>query len=317
VYAFIINAAAGGGRAAKVRPTIERFMTAADAAFRIHETRTPEEATTLARDAAGEGDVVVAVGGDGSIHHAFSGIVDAIDSGAAAPTFGILPVGTGNDLARMLGLPDRMEDALAILTRGGAREIDYGTVAWEGASGAGVRPFINVAGIGLDAKAALLAPKLKPYLGNLCYTVSPAISVWTWNSPEATIETIDGEGSVFRWKGKFLLASVANGKWVGGGITISPQALLDDRHLDLCLVRATGPLRALVILPKAVKGRHTGLPEVEARPFQEMSVAVSLPSPIHLDGEPCTEDATHARFTVSSGQIRILVPAQTSGKETI
>jgi len=316
VYAFIINAAAGGGRAAKVRPAIERFMTSVGSAYCIEETRSPGEASDISCDAATRGDVVVAVGGDGSIHHAFSGLVRAIDAGHE-PTLGILPVGTGNDLARMLELPKQMDDVLAVLTRRHVREIDYGTVEWEGPSGSGIRPFINVAGIGLDAKAALLAPKLKPYLGNLCYTVSPALSVWTWRSPECVIEAVDGVGDTYHWSGKFLLASVANGKWVGGGITISPEASLDDGHLDLCLMKATSPLRALVILPQAVKGRHENLPEVDARQFQAMSVVVSNPSPIHLDGEPCVEDAVRARFAVSSGRIRVLAPSPTAATETM
>lgn len=312
MYAFIINADAGGGRAAKVRPAIERFMAASGAGFRIEETRSPEEASAASRDAAAAGHIAVAVGGDGSIHHVFSGLVEAIDAGIS-PTLGILPVGTGNDLARMLRFPDRTRDALSVLTRGHVRNIDYGTVSWEGPSSSGTRPFINVAGIGLDAQAALLAPKLKPFLGNFCYKVSPAIAVWTWKSPEASIEAVDGDGQTYRWSGRLLLASVANGKWVGGGITISPDAILDDRHLDLCLLRATSPLRALAILPQAVRGRHTRLPEIDSRQFQHMSVTVSNPSPIHLDGEPCVSDALHAHFAVSPGQIRIIAPDRLQG----
>jgi diacylglycerol kinase family enzyme len=208
----------------------------------------------------------------------------------------------------MLGIPLTLEDSLASLVTGASRAIDFGIVEWDDSQGGGRRPFINVAGIGLDARSSMLAVKLKPYLGNLCYTVAPALSVWTWKRRTATIEVEDATGESTGWTGDFLLASVANGKWVGGGIKISPDAQIDDGLLDLCLIRATSPVRALVILPKAVKGRHTGLPEVDARPFRSMIIGVSRESPIHLDGEPCTPNATRARFAVSSRRLVVVAP---------
>ena len=283
-------------------------MAAAGVDFQIVETASPEEASRLSRHVAVEGRTPVAVGGDGSIHHVFSGLVEAAEEHSVDPTLGILPVGTGNDLARMLGIPLTLEDSLASLVRGASRSIDFGFVEWDDPKGGGRRPFINVAGIGLDARSAMLAVKLKPYLGNLCYTVAPALSVWTWERPTATIEVEDATGERTGWTGEFLLASVANGKWVGGGIKISPDAQIDDGLLDLCLIRAASPVRALVILPKAVKGRHNGLPEVDARPFRTMTIAVSRGSPIHLDGEPCTPNATWARFVVSSRRLVVVTP---------
>jgi YegS/Rv2252/BmrU family lipid kinase len=308
VYAFIINAAAGRGRAAKVRPTIERFMASVDAAFRVVETDSTDEATEASSDAARSGEVVVAVGGDGSIHYVTRGLIEAAEMHGVEPTLGILPVGTGNDLARMLSLSRTVDDALQTLVNTPPRGIDYGTVTWEGPRDRGRQPFINVAGIGLDARSARLAVRLKPYIGNLCYTVSPALSVWAWKSPLANVVMDTRSAVEERWEGKLLLASVANGKWVGGGITISPRAEIDDGLLDLCLVRDVSPLRALFILPKAISGRHERLSEVEARQFVSLSLALSTPAPIHLDGEPCTDEASHARFDVGVGRLRVIAP---------
>lgn len=310
MYVFIINAKAGGGRAAKVRPIIERFMADARATYRVCETSASGDAVDLSREASRAGETVVAVGGDGSIHHVASGLIEAFEATGTPPTLGILPLGTGNDLARMLGMSRKIEESLEVLLRGHVRHVDYGLVDWEGMETSGRRPFINCAGMGLDAQSALLAVKLKPYIGNLCYTLSPALSVWTWKQPNAVIEAVDGTGDAYRWNGKFLLASVANGKWVGGGITISPDARIDDRLLDLCLVEGVRPMRALRILPRAVKGDHIDFPEVTAKQFQTLDVTISHPAPIHLDGEPCTRDATRARFAVSAGQLRVIAPPQ-------
>lgn len=307
MFVFVINARAGRGRAAKVRPTIERFMAGRGHPFRIVVTASPDQATQVACRAASEGHAVIAVGGDGSIHHVFRGLIEAADSFGVDPTLGILPVGTGNDLARMLRLPREWEASLELLVGGSDRRIDFGSVLWEGPDDAGSRPFINVAGIGLDAEAALLAVKLKPYIGNLCYTVSPAISVWTFQRPDCTLTIDGGNGTGGVWHGKMLLASIANGKWVGGGITISPSARVEDGMLDLCLLKDMNSFRALRVLPKAVRGLHESEPGVEAHQFREsVIVEAGAPLPIHLDGEPCTRTARRAEFRVHAGSIRVI-----------
>jgi len=309
VFTFVINAKAGRGRAAKVRPTIERFMAAAGRPFQIVVTESPDQATRVASRSAAEGEVVVAVGGDGSIHHVFRGLVDAADNFGIDPKMGILPVGTGNDLARMLRLPGEWEAALTILTTEVARRIDFGSVTWEGVDDAGSRPFINVAGMGLDAQAGLLAVKLKPYIGNLCYTVSPVLSVWTYRRPHGTVTIDGGNGVAPVWRGKMLLTSIANGKWVGGGITISPAARIEDGMLDLCLVGDMSSFRVLRVLPKAIGGRHEGEREIVTHQFKEkVVVELEAPVPIHLDGEPCTRTARRAEFRVHAGSIRVVAP---------
>ena len=306
MYTFILNPKAGGGRAGKVRPEIERYMAAAGLDFDVVETKTPAQATSAARAAALSSSVVVSTGGDGSLHHVASGVIEARLSGSDC-VLGVLPVGTGNDFARMLGMPTGTEEALQALTTAERVAADHGWAIWEADGVAVRRPFINCAGIGMDAQAALLATKLKPYLRNASYVVAPALSVLRWRAPKARLSATSEAGRrAINWDGRLTMASVANGKWVGGGIHISPSAEIDDRALDLCLIPKLSIAKAYWLLPKAVKGKHEGRPEVISIQASRIKVETEAPVPIYVDGEPGAAAVTSASFEVAASELPML-----------
>lgn len=324
MYSFILNPNAGSGRAAKVRPVIERYMAASGIEFQVIETTAPSESIEASRSAAMDSTVVVSAGGDGTLHYVASGIIEARLVGATA-ALGIIPLGTGNDFARMVGMPAQPEPAIEALLDSTVTAVDHGWAIWE-ADGVSIRrPFINCAGIGLDAKAALLATKLKPFIGNSAYLVAPALTVLRWSSPGCRISfksSGHGQGHNHNydhdrdqahhledeWKGRLLLASVANGKWIGGGIQISPDASIVDRALDLCLISDVSIPRAYRLLAKAAKGKHVGQRDVTIRQIERITVTTTEPVPVYVDGEPGAPSVTKATFEVAGGELPILVP---------
>jgi diacylglycerol kinase (ATP) len=306
VYSFILNPNAGSGRAAKVRPLIERYMTATGLDFDVIETRAPSESIEASRSAAMSSSVVVSVGGDGSLHYVAAGMIEARLVGSRS-VLGILPVGTGNDFARMLGMPADPEACMSALLNSETIAADHGWAIWE-EDGVDIRrPFINCAGIGLDAKSALLATKLKPFVGNAAYLIAPALTVLTWRSPGARI-VFDLKNDV--WEGELMLASVANGKWIGGGIEISPDADIDDRVLDLCMIPKISIPRAYWLLSKAAKGKHVGRSGVVDRQIERITVTTDDPVPVYVDGEPGALSVTKASFEVAAGELPVLKPRQ-------
>ncbi|MFV1981784.1 MAG: diacylglycerol kinase family protein, partial [Rhodothermia bacterium] len=261
---------------------IERYMAASGIEFRVIETTTPSESIEASRSAAMDSTVVVSAGGDGTLHYVASGIIEARLVGSTA-VLGILPIGTGNDFARMVGMPAQPESAIEALLGAKPAAADHGWAIWEVDGVAIRRPFINCAGIGLDAKAALLATKLKPLIGNSAYLIAPALTVLRWKSPGCRIsfERSDHDQED-EWEGRLMLASVANGKWIGGGIQISPDARIDDRVLDLCLIPQISIPRAYWLLPKAAKGKHVGRRGVINRQVKRITVTTTKPVPVYV-----------------------------------
>lgn len=262
---------------------------------------------------------VVSVGGDGSLHYVACGLIEARLAGSSA-VLGILPVGTGNDFARMVGMPGDPEKALTGLITSTKAAVDHGWLIWRDNGLAIRRPFVNCAGIGLDAKSAVLASRLKRFIGNLAYVAAPAIGVLGWRAPRAEVSIDpDGAGPIEQWRGRIMLASVTNGKWIGGGIKISPAAEIDDRALDLCLVPRLSIPRAYLLLPKAMKGQHEDRPEMIMRSVKRVRVSSDDPMPVYVDGEPAATSVKEATFEIAAGELPVLVPkpgADPDGQES-
>ncbi|MFV1979522.1 MAG: diacylglycerol kinase family protein, partial [Rhodothermia bacterium] len=134
-------------------------------------------------------------------------------------------------------------------------------------------------------------------------------TVLRWKSPGCRIsfERSDNDQED-EWEGRLMLASVANGKWIGGGIQISPDARIDDRVLDLCLIPQISIPRAYWLLPKAAKGKHVGRRGVINRQIKRITVTTTNPVPVYVDGEPGALSVTKATFEVAGGELPILVP---------
>ncbi len=228
-----------------------------------------ELAGSVAKALADGVDALVVVGGDGMVH---LGVNALAGSGAAfgETPLGIIPAGTGNDMARTLGLPRHDVPAaaarvLAALASGG-RLIDAGRVS----SGGRTSWFAGVVSAGFDAAVNERANAWHRPRGRARYNLAMLRELATLRPIEYTV-TADGE----RWQQGAMLISVANGRSIGGGMKIVPGAALDDGFLDLFIVRPLSRAGFLAVFPRVFSGRHVGHPAVEIRRVRRIELAAA------------------------------------------
>lgn len=310
--AVILNPAAGNRRAGRAHRQMRKALDAAGVPFEIFQTERPNHASTLARRAAARFDAVFAAGGDGTVQEVASGLLDADDT-----VLGIVPLGTGNDLAKLLGVPKRPGDAIRALLDAEVAPIDAGIVRWRD-DGAPERVheavFVNAVGVGFDALVAAEADRLKLVRGISGYVAAVWKALRVWEQPEVEVRRAPVAAGIEEapepiYRGPFFLAAVSNGVSVGGGFRLTPEARVDDGLLDLCLV--AGPLslaRILVLLPKAIRGRHLREPEVTMDRVEALALRLSAGVPIHVDGEVLTRSAVEVDIAVQPGTFRVLRP---------
>ncbi|MEM1043383.1 MAG: diacylglycerol kinase family protein [Bacteroidota bacterium] len=311
--AVILNPAAGNRRAGRERARLEAALGAAGLPFEVFVTERPNHAAALARRAAERFDAVVAAGGDGTLQEVASGLFGT-DGGTV---LGVIPLGTGNDFARLLGVPKRPEAAVPALLGGEIAPVDAGVVRWreQGETRRHDALFVNAVGIGFDALVAAEAARTKWVRGVSGYVAAVLRTLRLWTQPEVEVRSVGAEGTVPENREPLFLASVGNGTAVGGGFRLTPEAQPDDGVLDLCFV--AGPLslaRILVLMPKAIRGRHLGEPEVSMRRVRHLALRTEAGLPIHVDGEVLTRSAAEVEVEVQPGAFRMLRPGLNAGR---
>ena len=270
----ILNPVAGGGRAGRLAGWVsERLAARPDARFEI--TRRAGHAEELAAQAAGRHDRVVAVGGDGTIQEVMNGLVN----GEPAATIGIVPVGSGNDLARSLGLPRDPAAAWTIALGSAERSLDLALAT--GADGR-TRWFGSAGGIGFDAQvAAAMAARSGWQRGQAGYLLTTLDELRRFSNRRIELP-IDGVPRETR----ALFVAIANGEFYGGGMRIAPGAAVDDGRLDLCIVGDISRLTAMRQLANLYRGTHVHHPQVQMAQGHTIEVDGEAGTLIHLDGEP-------------------------------
>lgn len=322
-FLILFNPAARGGRNRHLRGALEAAVREAGLDARIVDTRGVGDAEHLARTASA--DVVVAAGGDGTIHEVVNGLVG---TGAA---LGVLPFGTGNDFARALGVPAPLADAVRALADTEPVPIDAGRVRWEepdgpGGSASHERLFANCLGMGFDAHAAFLAARTKWIGGRAAYLAAVLRTLWVWRRPSvharvalASVQTAPSPAGAdglsaedemdLALDGPLFLCEVGNGHSVGGGFLLTPDARPDDGLLDVCLVRHLTTRRALHLLPQTFTGAHVGAPEVRMDRTRHLVVDVVTGAlALQADGEALTFAARRVEVEMVRGVLDALAP---------
>ena len=251
-------------QAAGIVPLVERFGA-------------PGEVSRDVERRAGEIDGVVVCGGDGTVNAVARGLI------ATGLPLGIVPVGTANDLARTLGVPEDLGAAVDVIARGRTRRIDVGTVNGH--------PFFTVASIGLSAELARrLDGTAKKRWGKLAYALT-ALRVLA--TAERFAATITEKGEAVRVQ--TLQIAVGNGRHYGGGNVVEATAAIDDGHLDLYSLEVRAVWKLALMLPMFRAGRHGTWREVRTARGVEFDVATEHPMPINTDGELATSTPAHFR----------------------
>lgn len=287
--AIIINPIAGG----RTRAVSARHAAHAAAQVSAHGesadvflTEGKGHARELAARAATQGArLVIAWGGDGTVNEVGSAVVGTSSS------LGIVPVGSGNGLARALGMSRRPETALAQTLRSTPRLIDAGE--FDG------RWFFNMAGVGIDAHIAACFDAEGP--GRRGLVSYARISLRELGRYRAKTYRIDGSPSCQRGA---MIVSIANSPQFGNGFSIAPDARLDDGKLDLVVVEERSVFRSLCAVPPMLMGRFPRVKGVTIRSIERIVIESDEPMLFHVDGEP-VHGGTKAVARVHPAALRI------------
>ncbi len=250
-----MNPAAGGGRAGRLAPAAERALREHGLTVRRADTRDLAHARALAREAAARGETIVALSGDGMV----GALADTL-RGLPGAVLGVIPGGRGNDLARVLEIPDDVAGAAAIVADGYSRPVDLGLVESEDSAagqleghGGGGQAFVGIASAGFDSDANRIANEAPAWLGGLVYVYGALRALLAWRPARFEIE-LDPPGE----RRSFTAFSVgaANSKAYGGGMRAAPDALLDDGLLEVVVLESVGKLELLDEDPAEGVQRH-------------------------------------------------------------
>jgi YegS/Rv2252/BmrU family lipid kinase len=268
--ALLVNPASAHGRTGKLLPRVEQALDARRIAFRVELTGGLEDGVERALVAADLGEVPVVMSGDGLV-----GAVGGALAGGETP-LGIIPGGRGNDLARVLGIPDDPEGAVEVLAAGHTRRIDVGE--------ANGKRFLGIVSVGFDSEANKLANETSVLRGNLVYAYAALRTLIGWKPVRFTLQVGEERERLTGYS-----ISVANNKAFGGGMFIAPDAELDDGEFDVIAVGAVSKLRFVGNLPKVFKGTHVEEDEVRVFRASRLELSASRPLPVYADGEHLTD----------------------------
>lgn len=287
--ALLVNPSSAGGRALKLLPRVEQALDAHRVVFRVQRTKSLEHGVEQALRAVEAGEVPVVISGDGLL-----GAVGGAMAGSETP-LGIVPGGRGNDLARVLGIPDDPEGAVEVLLGGSTRTIDVGE--------ANGKRFLGIVSVGFDSEANRLANETSFLRGNLVYAYAALRTLVSWKPARFTLQIGEQQTAVRGYS-----VSVANSRAFGGGMYIAPDAELDDGEFDVIAVEAVGKLRFVGNLPKVFKGTHVEEDEVRVLRTRRLELSASRPFPVYADGEHLTD--LPASLRVLPRALSVLVPPQ-------
>jgi YegS/Rv2252/BmrU family lipid kinase len=266
---FIVNPVAGGGKAAEqVIPAVHEVFLESGVAYDIVKTKRGGDGTMLAKRASEAGyTTVVAAGGDGTINEVATGLV------GTSAILGIIPVGSGNGLARGLRIPLNYWDACRLILRGESMTIDVGQVE--------NRYFFATSGIGFDAHVGKIYNEQPGHSRGILPYFQFAVTEFFNYEPREVLLTFQGQTSRHI---PFVL-TVANVEQYGGGAIIAPDAIPNDGLFDVVIIPQSHPLQILAHLPKLFSGTVNSFPHFESHKTNALTIQRSAPGPIHVDGE--------------------------------
>jgi YegS/Rv2252/BmrU family lipid kinase len=286
-HLFLVNPSAGGGRAQKLLAHAEAALEDAGVEYRLVLTESIAHGRDEARAAAEQGQTVIVMSGDGLIGQVGGQLANT------ASALGIIPGGRGNDFARVVGIPDDVEDAAGIVAAGKTRQIDV-------AEANGVR-YLCIASCGFDSDANRIANEAKRVKGPIVYAYAALRALAAWKPATFTL-TIDGE----RVEVTGYSVAAANTKAYGGGMIAVPSAVEDDGFLEVSASGNVSKLRFLRGLGQVFKGEHLETMQVKTWRAKHVTIEADRPFSVFADGDPIAELPT--TVGILPGALRVIVP---------
>jgi YegS/Rv2252/BmrU family lipid kinase len=288
----ILNPTAGNYKCKRAFPALKSKLLERGIAHHFCFSRYRGHITELALKAKNQGyEKIIVGGGDGTINEAINALV------GSDVKLGVLPLGRGNDFARNLGIKEDLDFACSVLDQGKVRTVDVVKVN-------GSRYYGSVGGIGFDSEVASWANRYKKFAPGInTYLLGILAKIFTFKFKKVEI-TYDTK----HYKGEILLAAFGNTKWYGGGINITPTALMDDGWLDICIVEKINKIKLLFLFPSTFKGNHTKFQEVKLHRAKNISINSETPLQLLGDGEIICQTPVYLRVVPQA--LRVIAPCE-------
>jgi diacylglycerol kinase (ATP) len=295
---IVLNPNAGRGRAIKLEKPLVNYLDHHNILFHLEKTIGPLHATILSRQMSKEFEIIVAVGGDGTVNEVAAGISGSMSSLA------FFPIGSGNDFNRIVRVPRNLEQGLNAIIGGKKKKIDLGKVKIISSTGlTQIRNFVNTLGIGIDAEIANQVKRIKYLRGLPLYILAAfkALSTYSINEYSYSSKEFFGHEKAF-------LICAGNGAYEGGGFKMLPGADPSDGKLNICLIKKMPIWKSVTVIPKIIKGTHERHKMINIWNSKSLQVTSKYPFILHGDGEIFEENAIDAAIEIIPDAISVIFP---------
>jgi diacylglycerol kinase (ATP) len=300
VLTLVCNVTAGRGGVGRCLPQVEGLLAERELEYEIVRTEGRGHATLLTREALERGrQLIVAVGGDGTIHEVVNGLIADDKPVNPGARMGVVAAGTGCDFIKTFGIPSSPSHAVVHLAGDESFPIDIGKITFTERGEEIVRYFANIAEVGLGARVVERAARLPRFLGPTVYFFAFWLTLARHRPVQVKVDLMTRT-----YKGSMNNMVVANGQFFGGGMKVAPKAAPTDGVLDLQIEHA-GKREAIALMPKVYKGQHVPHPKILEAKRVEASIESGSPLLIEADGELL--GYTPARFELLRDAIHLKV----------
>lgn len=288
---LVVNPAAKRGHGAEAGRYALRALRQELGVFAVDVVNTDASgrAASIAADAGGY-DNVVALGGDGVVHEVLNGLMQI--ERADRPAIGVIPVGSGNDYARSLGMPMKLDAAIAALVAAQPKTVDVGSCNGE--------YFDETLSFGLDAAVALgtVVWRRRLHISGAPLYLASGIDQMLFHLDTYRFRALlDGEREI---AGDMVMLAVQQGPTYGGGFRVCPDAVLDDGVFDICYADPVRTMRAVKVFVSVKNAHHINEPEVHFERASSIHLEFDRRPPVQMDGEPVVADAFDIRMHPSA-----------------
>jgi diacylglycerol kinase (ATP) len=286
--AAIVNPHSAAGRTGKDWPELSRILEKQLGTVCVRFTRHQGDGITIAREFLHDQfDLIVAVGGDGTLNEVANGFIQADELVRPGARLGILPMGTGGDFQKMLGLPSRdsIQQAIELLAHGQPYYIDVGKVRFfTHERRSQVRYFVNLVSFGMGGSVAARSRNfLTPLGGKLAFLWATFVVLLAYRGAEVTL-TIEGSGRPSSHRVTDIC--VGNGRFYGGGMHPCPTAVMDDGLLEITVIDYMNMFRLLKEIGVLYSGNIYRHPKTHHLRGARIEATAKAPTSLQIDGEP-------------------------------
>jgi len=287
-YKLIANPAAGRGRANAADRKVAELFRSKGAFFDLEFTKGPKDAAEIARKALADFDVIVAIGGDGTVNEIIPAML------FSQKPFAIIPAGSGNDFVKSLNIPSDFESAVDVVLQGKTKLIDAGRI--------NETYFVNGVGIGFDAAVNHASYSINHSKKGLYLYLCALVKTLGKYRPVRLRIVMNGE----TMEQEIFMVTIGNGTTCGGGFKLTPHARLDDQLFDVTLVRPLGLLPLLWHFPKVFLGTIEQAKYARLERTSKITIQSLQPMPVHVDGEIYSGDCQSCEIEIIPNALKVV-----------